>query len=450
MKSDKLQELASPTLTLGQTTPKEPSRNSSRLSSQRVSTVSSPSPSSGNSILNTPVSAPSRRRAFNYSPTASVETDTVSVMSTTTGEAQLAGSPSLSSRTSGRSSPVRRSASFGGASSSIKQKITSVFRRSRKDLEREEFTTISVSELDGAGIKEKDLTQSEILVPHGASRDPEASLSRSLQFALGTSHPTYDHSSSHSPALPSSSTSSLSCDSRQEMASFSLPNVAQTDHQSTQPLPRSFPSVDKTVTLARDKLEQLAQQNASSSHATKPPSATSLDDATAKLKPLPSSASFAELAGRNHRPSFMTIASLDSLATTDTLTESLSALEDSSAPRLIMQSITKSVGGGVTTPLSPVALLDQYIMSGRVVLLGRLKEIPLTRLEGIDWHHYGGCPHVEELGVMNGLVGMLHSQLLFERYQCQQHAKRNRQLTSRARTTSKLESEIINLVSYIL
>lgn len=97
---------------------------------------------------------------------------------------------------------------------------------------------------------------------------------------------------------------------------------------------------------------------------------------------------------------------------------------------------------------SPVLLLDQLVNHGEIMHKGNAQDIPLTELEGIDWFRFGGCPHNEELGQMQSQVALLHSQLLFERYQCLQHARRNRRLLSKARNAHRVKEELEYLVSY--
>ena len=96
---------------------------------------------------------------------------------------------------------------------------------------------------------------------------------------------------------------------------------------------------------------------------------------------------------------------------------------------------------------SPAVLLDQFVSHGEILHRGSAQDIPLTELEGVDWGFFGGCPHSEELGVMQSQVALLHSQLLFERYQCLQHARRNRRLLSKARSGLQLREELVSLVS---
>ena len=99
---------------------------------------------------------------------------------------------------------------------------------------------------------------------------------------------------------------------------------------------------------------------------------------------------------------------------------------------------------------SPVSLLDQFVTRGEVLHRGQFESIPLTELEGVDWNHFGGCPHSEEFGMMRSQVALLHSQLLFERHQCLQHARRNRRLLSKARTAMHVEEKLYSLVSLLI
>ena len=108
---------------------------------------------------------------------------------------------------------------------------------------------------------------------------------------------------------------------------------------------------------------------------------------------------------------------------------------------------TNAVGNTIDYSPSPVALLDQLVTHGEIIHEGRAQDIPLTELEGIDWFRFGGCPHNEALGQMQSQVAMLHSQLLFERYQCLQHARRNRRLLSKVRNAHRIQEELEYLVS---
>ena len=146
-------------------------------------------------------------------------------------------------------------------------------------------------------------------------------------------------------------------------------------------------------------------------------------------------------------------------------TDSTATLLASSPPvggdysRLLMRrvSVCKGLGageiGGRLESLesqphpSPAVLLDQFVSHGEILHRGSAQDIPLTELEGVDWGFFGGCPHSEELGVMQSQVALLHSQLLFERHQCLQHARRNRRLLSKARSGLQLREELVSLVS---
>jgi hypothetical protein len=52
--------------------------------------------------------------------------------------------------------------------------------------------------------------------------------------------------------------------------------------------------------------------------------------------------------------------------------------------------------------------------------------------------------------MMRSQVALLHSQLLFERHQCLQHARRNRRLLSKARTAMHVEEKVYSLVSLLI
>ncbi len=96
---------------------------------------------------------------------------------------------------------------------------------------------------------------------------------------------------------------------------------------------------------------------------------------------------------------------------------------------------------------SPLVLLDQFVSCGEVLHRGGLDSVPLAEQEGVDWNHFGGCPHTEEFRIMQSQVVLLYSQLLFERHQCIQHAKRNRRLLSKARSAAHVTEELVSLVS---
>ena len=96
---------------------------------------------------------------------------------------------------------------------------------------------------------------------------------------------------------------------------------------------------------------------------------------------------------------------------------------------------------------SPLHLLNRLLERGELVHRGTADSIPLSEMEGMNWLHFGGCPHLEEVGIMQSQVTLLHSQLLFERYQCQQHAMRSRQVLCKARGMDKAQEEVASLVS---
>ena len=381
-------------------------RNPSRAST--VTTISSPN-SERNSLQTTPRLGGGHHFVFNYSPTASLEADTASMMS------ERPRSSSMSSHiTSGRSSPIKQPSSCVDTPKSFKEKLSNVFKRRSDNREvREDFTNISVSEFE-VTFKHEEFTQSENL----PSQNQKDQLLRSCQdtFLVQATHPISleRENSSSSLSLESSSDS-------QEKLSLSLPTATLNQVQVNSNKASSYPNVDSTVLLASEKLEVIANSQ-------EPPDSISVQRDTS-----------------HHRPSFISIASVDSVTTMDTLTP----VDNVLSPVMMSRSVLKykKECSNVTTGHSPVSALDMYIENGRLLHRRSLKEIPLTELEGIDWDHYGTCPHTEELILMNNLMVMVHSQLLFERYQCQQHAKRNRRLMTKARNASKLENEIVTLVS---
>jgi hypothetical protein len=122
--------------------------------------------------------------------------------------------------------------------------------------------------------------------------------------------------------------------------------------------------------------------------------------------------------------------------------------DDNNMPVLISRTVSKEkkqLSGPSLNYLSPVGALDLFIQTGQVLHHSFLGDLPLPDLEGVEWDHYGSCPHSEELVTVNNMMAMLHSQLLFERHQCQTHAKKNRQLMTKARNAIKLENEVVVL-----
>uniref|UniRef100_A0A1X7TPV9 Hamartin n=1 Tax=Amphimedon queenslandica TaxID=400682 RepID=A0A1X7TPV9_AMPQE len=128
----------------------------------------------------------------------------------------------------------------------------------------------------------------------------------------------------------------------------------------------------------------------------------------------------------------------------------------STGPQLVARTVLKEKRENVlngsasilTHSSSPLEALDIFIQTGLVLHKSNSNKsdgLSLSDLEAMDWDHFGCCPHVEELRVLSQLLSSLHSQVLFERYQCQSHAKRNRRLMSKARHVSKLENEIVTL-----
>lgn len=121
--------------------------------------------------------------------------------------------------------------------------------------------------------------------------------------------------------------------------------------------------------------------------------------------------------------------------------------ESSDGAATVIESQDQSPRPSLPTYPSPLALLDQFVTCGEMLHRGGLDTVPLTEQEGIDWNHFGGCPHSEEFRIMQSQVVLLHSQMLFERHQCLQHARRNRRLLSKARSATHVAQELMSLVS---
>jgi hypothetical protein len=100
-----------------------------------------------------------------------------------------------------------------------------------------------------------------------------------------------------------------------------------------------------------------------------------------------------------------------------------------------------------TESVSPIVILDDYIKMGTMIHHFETDEMPLPDHDVTDWSHFGTCIHQEELAVAECQVGLLQSQLLFERYKCQQHIQRNRRLRSTASRAVALSEEVTALVS---
>ena len=417
---EEMAEVWSPLATLGDVTPNSPHSQLSNINT----TLSSPSSdvclSGTSSIQTTPIPVSNGEKKFSYSPTASVEGEqSCNGNSVHESTQKPTRSPVSSRNTSGRSSPVK---SLANTPRSFRQIVSDMFRRSNAPEIPEDFSNVSVSELDAVvGMQRDDMfTQSDTITTLST---PSSSSSNKGGVAEGLTH------SLQIPDFVPSPVQREEKDAARKQGSVftEIPNSAPTDKEITpivfnEHSANSFPN-EEVLIGARERLKtwkQLEEERRMS---------------TDELY-------------RPHRPSL--VASYESLST-------LTPMEDESVCSLLLHQTIESpdkrdfprngIVGVVLSTLSPSMALDQYIRNGNVLHMGRLRDLSIPELEGINWDHYGGCPHSEELKTKTSLAAMLHSQVLFERHQCQQHARRNRRLMSKARTTTKLENEVLALVS---
>ena len=367
-----------------------PSLAFSQLGSGEVSRTSSrmtsvSSPFQDTSQQHTPVPSGSQP-TFKYSPTASVEVDKSAVRG-------LQDSPAHS----GTSSPIRQYNSQScpsSAKSSFRTRLANIFGR----------WSMKESSIPTAESGKEIFSQSEEF-HREKDRIKEQEFLRSLQLPLDSPTHASRQSSSSSEDWPSHELISL--------------------HERTSTLTRASFSTDDTITssllLAQEKLQELAE-------------CEEVDSSTLQV----------DEDGKDKMPQNLPhkiAAPVSNNASPELPSCLLSRSVLSSKRQRCNTRITSSVSSS-----SPAAILEQYVNCGLLIHSGK-EAISLTDMEGIDWNHYGGCPHSEELGVMTAYVAMLQSQVMFERYQCQQHSRRNRRLLSKARTASKLENEIVTLVS---
>ena len=407
----------SPLATLGNVTP-----NSSSHPPSRLGDVTTPSESSNSSLQTTPLPNLTGEKKFSYSPTASVEgaceVVTASIRSNASEFSLKESAPSPLS--SGRTSPIRSAIS---TPRTFRHIVNDIFRRKNVSIEdKEDFTNISASELEAImadnGSKKESLTRSETMAKDYSSA---SSSSKGLVLSLRVPESSKEDSSGQPGGLvkPFPPQLPMSLPDYRGVSGSGVPAGSGNNQ-----IPSTFS--EDTLLRASDKLSSLKEWNQSSETMDK----------------------------RYHKNSFIT--SYESLATLTPHEEELgssllihrtvsSSFSSSSSPNR-KDSSTGGIVGVVSSPLSPAASLDEYIQNGNVLHVGRLQDVSVTDLTGIDWDYFGGCPHSEELKIKTGLAAILHSQVLFERYQCRQHARRNRRLMSKARTTAKLESEVLSLV----
>ena len=513
--AQELSEFWSPSVVFGQITPREVSRESSHMSltphplSLHASNFSSPlSDSAMSSAQHTPGPTTTTTSTFtfkNYSPTASVDGDPLSVrqpssitrsaihtpslLEESLGNAPL--SQSLQIETTHRStnstragSPVKMAATSGGSlNQSLKtrfERFIDIFsprkrsgRMDSQSSESEDFTEIFTSDvqhmnqLRGAEVGEECSVEiekheameeeeedwlrrggEEELSDNGSSgasseeRDDVATpcVEKLFELTLGVhrdlrrfSHIGTVHHGGEADAREGPYSSSFPGRS----PAGRLKDRSRTSHSET--------CTTQTVLQLQERLQRLVESTDTI--------ADDVPDGAAETLELKNSESVLS----PKRPTLHTLASTES---TPTLLGSSplggGGEKGRKASQLLMRRVSVcsrrrrelvSPGAVAVESESPVALLDQFVRRGEMLHHGQAEDILLTELEDVDWSYFGGCPHSEELGIMHSQVAMLHSQLLFERYQCLQHARRNRRLLSRARTTTQVMEQLLSLVS---
>ena len=517
--AQELSEFWSPSVTFGQVTPGELSRDSSRHSmashsGHSTSTFSTPrSDSTTSSVQHTPGPASAAGPVFtfkNYSPTASVEGESLhsrqlssltqsSIHTPSHHEESLPGTQyeSLSQAMRTDSSSHRSGAASRGQTSPIKvatrrspetqlnqslkvkfEKLIGIFApRKRTDTSNsqssEEFTEIFMPNNErgilkrdqrmddgGAELGEDCLASEEPLLPlapgEGMQQDlsregeevemdsegegidavdgdaatpcvgfvlHEGQGSRQLELGLHRDSRRFSHIGAveHTPRLAKGDSEPP----KEPCYSSSFPGQTPTKTRSR--TTNSEPTTTHTVLMVQERLQRLVE--------------SSQTIAEGEAEP--------EERTRKHPALYPTDSTATLLASSPPISGEPS--------RLLMRRVSvcsrkglglSESGGRMETQLhpSPAVLLDQFVSHGEILHRGSARDIPLTELEGVDWAFYGCCPHSEELGVMQSQVALQHSQLLFERHQCLQHARRNRRLLSKARSGLQLREELVSLV----
>lgn len=87
-----------------------------------------------------------------------------------------------------------------------------------------------------------------------------------------------------------------------------------------------------------------------------------------------------------------------------------------------------------------IALFINYVLNfcGRMPLVDRFET---------NWNYFGGSAPADEVVIFKGQSRLLLSQLLFERYQTEMYAQRNRQLVRKTYRLNALEEECLAMVN---
>lgn len=87
---------------------------------------------------------------------------------------------------------------------------------------------------------------------------------------------------------------------------------------------------------------------------------------------------------------------------------------------------------------SPAEVLDRLIQQGADVHSAELSRLSLPS-KSVDWTHFGGSPPSDEVRTLRAQLLLLRNQMLYERFQRQQHALRNRRFLRKVIRAAALE-----------
>ncbi|EDV27600.1 uncharacterized protein TRIADDRAFT_53459 [Trichoplax adhaerens] len=86
---------------------------------------------------------------------------------------------------------------------------------------------------------------------------------------------------------------------------------------------------------------------------------------------------------------------------------------------------------------------EEYLTLASEIHSEELKRIPLVDRFDTTWNYFGGSAPADEVTIFKGQTRLLLNQLLFERYQTEMYAQRNRQLVGRTYRLNALEEECL-------
>lgn len=485
----------SPSLVLGEATPTELSRQPSRVStaSWSINTSSLHSPSANSSVASSALHTPAlpNHPLKNYSPTASLDSESLHsrrTLSRTPSAATPAlfeesssshlGSTAQHSSSAGPPSKLLESSSPEPLSQSIKVKLerfAGLFSRKRAGPSRtsKEAATLSGGVAPGNAtnhhsrtemgqeccslVSSSDSTRSASpMVDHApsqleespeSSEQPTDSLS-SLQTLTASPHFSAGFPGPPAPpgrrfSLASAALSQVEAGSSR-LHSSSLPGLSQASGHvgGRTRSAQSESDTTRTVLHVQQRLQELVQNSSLPEH-------SSMGEREEEEE------GEVEAVGLSHE----TAVAMDSSGTVQVT--SSPPTTSGGGGRLHVGSLRphkpcpgsefhgsggQEAGSSGHGLLSPVSILDHFVAHGEQLHCSAATDAPLTEQEGVVWEWFGGCPHAESHRLALSQVGLLQMQLLFERHQCLQHSRRNRQLLSQARDAQRLAEEHCVLV----